>query len=92
MKILCLASIMMMLLVLTEGGLPAIRNSIRQEQPREQDCTIKYEDEWKTTCERVFEKVCNQEPRESCTTETKTECWVENEEKVSILIPSMVGV
>jgi len=81
MKILCLASIMMMLLSLTECGLPAIRNSIRQEQPREQDCTIKYEDEWKTTCERVFEKVCNQEPRESCTTETKTECWVENEEK-----------
>jgi len=81
MKILCLASIMMMLLSLTEAGLPAIRNSIRQEQPRDQDCTIKYEDEWKTTCERVFEKVCNQEPRESCTTETKTECWVENEEK-----------
>ena len=106
MKVLCLASLslMMLLPVLVEGGLPAvqgaIRNLFRQEQPRESEkhCEIKYEDEWKTTCSTVFEKVCNQEPRESCTTEIKNECWVENEEKVSdfnslwvVLDSSLVG-
>ena len=65
MKALSLASLVITTLALTEAGLPSsqgkgvIRNVFRNKKPRvqEENCEIKVEDEWKTVCSIVTEKV-----------------------------------